>query len=69
MATYAAVNLDNNSGDMAPVIYNVDQHGYLNGVYMSWQRPDGSSASGNVAADIEECRAELEKLVQAGHVV
>lgn len=69
MATYAAVNLENNSGDMAPVIYNVDANGYLNGVFMSWQAADGSSASGDLEADIEACRAELSRLSAAGHEI
>ena len=69
MAVYCAVNLYRKNGDLAPVIYNVDENGYLAGVYRSWQKPDGYSASGNLDADIQECRAELARLAQAGHEV
>lgn len=69
MASYCAVNLDGKSGDLAPVIYNVDENGYLAGVYRSWQKPDGYSASGNLDADIKECQAELARLAEAGHEI
>lgn len=60
---YAAANLEPEHDDdmFAPIIYNVE-NGLLGTVHKSWQRPDGRSASGNLARDRMECAAEMWRL-------
>lgn len=52
----------------APAIYCVHQDAPQE-LYISWMHRDGTSESGNLAADIQACTQQISSLRQAGNTV